>query len=324
MPKGLLTTTVGSFPKPESLKKARADFVKGILSKEELNELELKETANIIKMQDELGIDILVDGEFYRGDMVAYFAENLVGFKIGGLVRSYGNRYYHKPIIVREIERTKPITLDMFKFAQSQTKKPVKGMLTGAYTIMDWSFDEYYPSRRDATLALAKIINQEALDLQNAGAKYIQIDEPAVSTRIDEIDLAIEAMKIATKGIEVKTITHICYGDFEKIYPKMLNLAVDQIDLEMANSNFDLLELFKRHKFTKEVGFGVLDVHNHKIETKEFIKKGINRALEIFPPEKLYIDPDCGLKTRTPEEAYQKLKVMVSAVKEVKSERGIE
>jgi len=324
MPKGLLTTTVGSFPKPDTVKKARSEFIKGRITKEQLHEFELKETANIIKMQEELGIDILVDGEIYRGDMVAYFAENFEGFKIGGLVRSYGNRYYHKPIIVSEVQRINPVTLDMFKFAQSQTKKPVKGMLTGPYTIMDWSFDEYYPSRRDATLALAKVVHDEAIDLQNAGAKYIQIDEPAVSTRIDEIDLAIEAMRIVTKGLTAKTITHICYGDFEKIYPKMLSLAVDQIDLEMANSNFDLLDVFKNHKFTKEIGFGVLDVHTHRIESKEFVKKGINRALEVFSPEKLYIDPDCGLKTRTPEEAYQKLRVMVEAVKEVKEEREIE
>ena len=324
MAKKLLTTTVGSFPKSENLKKARADFAKRKITAKELHKIEQKETEKIIRMQESLGLDILVDGELYRGDMVAYFAENLEGFKIGGLVRSYGNRYYHKPIIVGEIRRKKPITVEWFKFAQSLTKKPVKGMLTGPYTIMDWSFDEHYPSRRAAALALAKIVNQEALDLQKAGAKYLQIDEPAISTRTDEIDLAIEAMRIATKGIKVKTITHICYGDFDRIYPKILNLAVDQIDLEMANSNFDLLNLFKKHKFTKEIGVGVLDVHNHKIESKEFVKEGIRKALKMFPAKRIYIKPDCGLKTRTIDEAYKKLKVMVEAVREIKIELRIE
>ena len=148
-------------------------------------------------------------------------------------------------------------------------------MLTGPYTIMDWSFNEAYPSRRDFALALAEVVHEEAVDLERAGAQYIQIDEPAVSTRPEEIDLAIETMKIVTKGLTAKTITHICYGDFEKIYPQMLNLAVDQIDLELANRDFALLDLFKKKPFTKEIGLGVLDVHQHDIDSKEKIKRGL-------------------------------------------------
>ncbi len=317
---GLLTTTVGSFPKPDYLQKARNDFYRGKLSAEKLHELEKQATREVIQKQEEIGIDIIVDGEMYRGDMVTYFAEYLEGFKISGFVRSYGNRYYRKPIAVGKIGRKAPVTVDWFRYAQSLTKKPVKGILTGPYTIIDWSFDEYYPSRRDFTLALAEVVHDEALDLQKAGAQYIQIDEPAISTRVEEIDLAIESMKIVTKGLKVKTITHICYGDFEKIYPKMLSLAVDQIDLELANRDFALLDLFRKTPFTKEIGLGVLDVHRHDVDSKEKVKRGIKKALEILPPEKIYVDPDCGLKTRTSEEAFAKLRVMVEARNEVRKE----
>ncbi|MBI4436098.1 MAG: methionine synthase [Candidatus Omnitrophica bacterium] len=316
----LLTTSVGSFPKPDYLQKARNDFYRGKLDKGKLHELEQQATREVIQKQEEIGLDILVDGEMYRGDMATYFAEQLEGFKISGLVRSYGNRYYRKPVAVGRIRRKTPITVSWYTFAQSLTQKPIKGMLTGPYTIMDWSFDEYYPSRRAFALDLAEVIHEEAADLEKAGAKYIQIDEPAVSTRPEEIDLAIEAMKIVTKGLKAKTITHICYGDFEKIYPQMLSLAVDQIDLELANRDFALLDLFKKQPFTKEIGLGVLDVHRHETDSKEKVKKGIKKALEIFPPERIYVDPDCGLKTRTPEEAFAKLKVMVEARNEIRLE----
>ena len=187
----------------------------------------------------------------------------------------------------------------------------------------DWSFNEYFPTRRDLVLNLAEVVHQEALDLDQAGAKYIQIDEPALSTRPEEIDLAIETMKIVTDGLKAKTISHICYGDFSTIYPRLLDLAVDQLDLEFANSDFANLDIFKNPPFTKEIAVGVLDAHSHIIETKDKVKENIKKALEVFPLEKVYIDPDCGLKTRTPEEAEAKLKVMVSAVKEVREEMAL-
>jgi 5-methyltetrahydropteroyltriglutamate--homocysteine methyltransferase len=320
----LLTTSVGSFPKPDYLIKARTRFSRNEITEEELHLLEKKAIAEVIKFQEEIGIDILVHGEMERGDMTTYFAEILEGFGISGLVRSYGNRYYRKPVILGKVKRNTPITVETFKYAQSLTPKPVKGMLTGPYTMMDWSFNEYYPNRKDTALALAEVIHQEVSDLEKAGAKYIQIDEPALSTRPEEIDLAIAAMSIVTRGIKAKTISHICYGDFSKIYPRLLDLPVDQLDLEFANSNFSNLNLFREPKFTKEIAVGVIDVHSHKIETKEQVKANIKKALEVFPLEKVYIDPDCGLKTRTVEEAQAKLKVMVEAVREVKQELGIE
>jgi len=319
----LLTTTVGSFPKPAYLVKARNLFSRKKISQKELQELERKATKEVIKLQEDIGLDLLVHGEMERGDMVTYFAERLEGFDISGLVRSYGNRYYKKPIVKGKIKRNSSVTLEMFQFAQSLTKKPVKGMLTGPYTICDWSFNEYFQTRRDLVLNLAEVIHQEASDLDQAGAKYIQIDEPAISTRPEELDLAIEAMKIATSGLKAKTISHICYGDFTTIYPKILDLAVDQLDLEFANSDFANLEIFKRPAFTKEIAVGVVDAHSHIIEKKEKVKERIKKALEAFPVDKIYIDPDCGLKTRTPTEAEAKLRVMVSAVREIKEEMGI-
>ncbi len=318
----LPTTTVGSFPKPEYLTKARFQFSKGQISKTELEQLEKKATKEWIDFQEEIGIDILVDGEMYRGDMVTYFAENFKGFEISGLVRSYGNRYYRKPVAVAEIERANPVTVDWYKFAQNLTKKPVKGMLTGPYTIMDWSFDEFYPSRRDLCLRLAEVIHDEAKDLERAGAEYIQIDEPAVSVRPEELELAIEAMGIVTSGLKAYTLTHICYGDFPKIYPKMLDIPVNQIDLELSNNEFDLLDLFKKAPFTSDIGLGVLDVHSHRTETKEEVKARIQKALKMIPKEKIYVSPDCGLKTREVEEAKAKLRVMVEATKEVRETLG--
>ena len=317
---GLWTTSVGSFPKPDYILKARSQFARKEISREDLHKLEEKATREWIEFQDSIGTDLVVDGEQYRGDMVAYFAEELPGLEMGGLVRSYGNRYYRKPIAMGPIGRDKPMTVDWWKFAQSLTEKPVKGMLTGPYTIMDWSFNEHYATRRDFTLDLAKVIRDEALDLEKAGAKYIQIDEPAASTRMDELDLVIEAMQIVTEPLSAHTITHICYGDFHKAYPKMLDIPVDQIDLEFANSEYSLLEEFSDDPFTKAIGLGVTDVHSHEQETVEEIADGIRRSLKFIPPERMFVDPDCGLKTRTVDEAKEQLTNIKKAVDVVRAE----
>ncbi len=320
----LLTTSVGSLPKPDYLLAARGQARKGQITAAQLKELEERATREWIAKQEELGIDIIVDGEQYRGDMVAYFAEQLGGFKTSELVRSYGNRYYRKPIITGAITRPRPVTLEWWKFAQALTDRPVKGMLTGPYTIMDWSFNEYYPSRKAATLAIAKVVREEARDLEAAGAQYIQIDEPAISTRPEEMDLAIEALGIVTRGLRAKTITHICYGDFQAIGDKLERLPVDQIDLEFANRDFELLEFFKAKgkKFTKDVGLGVVDVHTHAIEPVEQAAANLRKALKVFGPDRIYVDPDCGLKTRSVDEAIDKLRVCVEAAKIVRAELG--
>jgi 5-methyltetrahydropteroyltriglutamate--homocysteine methyltransferase len=317
---GLWTTSVGSLPKPDYIRKARSAFARGATSREELRELELRATREWVEFQDSIGTDVVVDGEQYRGDMVAFFAEELPGLEIGGLVRSYGNRYYRKPIATGPIGRDHAVTVEWWKYAQSLTNAPVKGMLTGPYTICDWSFDEHYGSRRDFVLDLAKVIRDEALDLEAAGARFIQIDEPAASTRMDELELVIEAMGVVTEPLSAHTITHICYGDFHNAYPKMLDIPVDQIDLEFANSQFSLLEKFSEQPFTKYVGLGVVDVHSHTLEPVDSIVDGIRHALKYFSPDKIFVDPDCGLKTRSVEEARAKLSNIKQAVDIVRSE----
>ena len=192
-------------------------------------------------------------------------------------------------------------------------------MLTGPYTVMDWSFNEYYPDRRATCLALAREIRKEVEALIEAGARIIQIDEPARSVRPSELGLAREAMQIVTEGLPAYFISHACYGAFEKIYPDMLALPVDNFDLEMSNSNLDLLEHFKRVPFTKDLSFGVVDVHSHVIEDVETVLARIRQGLEVVPTEALWIDPDCGLKTRTVEEAIAKLRVIVAAVTRVRA-----
>ena len=316
----LLTTTVGSFGKPDYLQKARNANARGKLGESELTELERKATEEWIRRQERLDIDILVDGEMYRGDMVAYFAERLDGFRIGGLVRSFGNRYYHKPIIASKVSRPKPMTVDWFRYTQSLTDRPVKGMLTGPYTMLDWSYNEAYKTRRDAALALAEVVRQEAEDLQAAGARYIQIDEPAIHARPEEIDIAIEAMGLVTQNLDAKTISHICYGDFAAIYPKVLELPVDQLDLAMANYGYRWLELFNKDPFTKELAIGIVDVHSHEIETVAAAAEGIRKGLRHVSKERLLPHPDCGLKTRTIEESEEKCRVVVEATKVVRKE----
>ncbi|MBA2563982.1 MAG: methionine synthase, partial [Gemmatimonadetes bacterium] len=193
---------------------------------------------------------------------------------------------------------------------------------TGPYTMMDWSFNEAYPDRRALTIALAHALRREVDALVEAGCKYVQIDEPAVSTRPDELEIAIEAMGICTEGLpqDVKTITHICYGDFAAIYPDMLRIPVDQFDLEMSNSELDMLGVFSESEFTKEIAFGVVDVHSHSLETVEDVKRRVRAALEVIPAERITLDPDCGLKTRTREETVEKLKVIVQAARELREE----
>jgi 5-methyltetrahydropteroyltriglutamate--homocysteine methyltransferase len=313
------TTSVGSFPKPDYLAKARGDFGKGKITEPQLRELERKATEFWIRKQEELGVDVLVDGEMYRGDMVAYFAERLPGFTTGGLVRSYGNRYYHKPIVTGEVQWPGPLTVEWWKFAQGLTKRPVKGMLTGPYTVMDWSFNEHYPDRRATCMALAGVIRKEVEALIGAGCKIIQIDEPALSVRPEELPVAIEAMHAVTDGMNAYFITHACYGAFEYIYPGMLEMPVDNFDLELSNSELGMLDVFRRQPFTKDISFGVVDVHTHVLEDDGKVLGRLKEALSILPKEAVWVDPDCGLKTRTVEEAIAKLRACVTAARALRN-----
>ncbi|MCF7836962.1 methionine synthase [Candidatus Gracilibacteria bacterium] len=315
------TTTVGSFPKPKYLVEARAKFYKNEISRENLLQLEEKATAEFIALQEKVGLDVFVDGEAERGDMATFFAERLGGFEISEPVRSYGNRYYKKPRIVDAIEFREPMTKHFFEFAQKLTSKPVKGMLTGPYTMMDWSFNEHYNSREEVVRAFAKVLRKEAEELQKAGCKIIQVDEPALSVRSDEIELAAEGLRLVTEGLEMYSITHICYGAFEHLAPKIKLLPVDQIDLEFAGRDFELLDQLKGHEFPQDVGLGVYDVHTHKTTPKEKVAEYLEKALTYFKPEQIWIDPDCGLKTRSLSESEEGLREMVLAAGELRNKK---
>jgi len=314
------TSTVGSFPKPDYLVEARAKAAKNGVSPTELLALERRATEFWIRTQEELGIDVLVDGEQYRGDMVAYFAETMGGFSRGGLVRSYGNRYYHKPVITGEVRWKEPITVDWWRWTQSLTTRPVKGMLTGPYTIMDWSFNDHYLDRKAACLALAREVRRELEALLEAGVRIVQIDEPALSVRPEELPFAVEAMHQVVDGLPAYYIVHACFGAFETIYPGLLDLPVDNLDLAISHSALDLLAMFEKNPFTKDLSLGVLDVHSHLVESAEEVRSRIRRGAEVLPAARIWIDPDCGLKTRTVEETRQKLATMVAAVRAVRAE----
>jgi 5-methyltetrahydropteroyltriglutamate--homocysteine methyltransferase len=314
-------TAVGSYAKPKSLERARAQFARGKISREELKRQEEEATAMWMGFQNEIGVDVPVDGEMYRGDMVAYFAEEMDGFETGGFVRAYGNRFYRKPIITAPVRWRGPMTVDWWRFAQSLTEKPVKGMFTGGYTTMDWSFNEHYPDRKATALALAVEFRKEVEALVDAGCKIIQVDEPAVSVRPDEIDIAIEAMQITCEGIDAYFITHALeYGYPQTVFPDVLDLAVDNFDMEFANSDFVFLEKLKDFGFDKDLSLGVVDSHTHKIEPVEEIATRIRQAAAILPAETIWPDPDCGLKTRTVEESMAKMRAIAQATKQVREE----
>ncbi len=308
-------TSVGSFPKPPYLKKAREDYAARRIDQEVLEQAEERATRFWIEWQDQAGLDVLVDGEMYRGDMVTFFAETMRGFEIGGLIRSNGNVYYHKPIITRPVEWVQPITVEWFRYAQSLTEKPVKGMLTGPYTVMDWSFNEYYESRRETTLSLAKEIRKEVEALVEAGCRIVQIDEPAISVRPDELSLAIEAMQICTEGLSAYFISHVCVGSFDRIYPQLLELPVHNLDLELSNPEMDILPLLEANVPQKDISCGLVDVHSREVESLEIVEERMTRALKTVPADRMWVDPDCGLKTRTVEEAQAKLGVVVAAAR---------
>jgi 5-methyltetrahydropteroyltriglutamate--homocysteine methyltransferase len=316
----LPTSTVGSFPKPPYLVEARAKATRNAITRTELDVLERRATEFWVRTQEELGIDVLVDGEQYRGDMVAYFAETMPGFAKGGLVRSYGNRYYHKPVMVGPVRWPGPITVDWWRWTQSLTTRPVKGMLTGPYTIMDWSFDDHYPDRRAACLALAREIRKEVEALLEAGVRIIQIDEPALSVRPEELGFAVEAMHLVVDGLPAYYVVHACFGAFDTIYPGLLDLPVDNLDLAISHSALDLLVMFEKDPFTKDLSLGVLDVHNHSVEPVDEVRSRIRRGTAVLPADRIWVDPDCGLKTRTVEESRDKLAAMMTGVRAARAD----
>jgi 5-methyltetrahydropteroyltriglutamate--homocysteine methyltransferase len=215
-----------------------------------------------------------------------------------------------------------PMTVDWWRWTQSLTSRPVKGMLTGPYTLMDWSFDDHYPDRRTACLALAREVRKEVEALLDAGVRIIQIDEPALSVRPDELPFAVEAMHLTVDGLAAYYVVHACFGAFETIYPGLLDLPVDNLDLAISHSALDLLGMFKKDPFTKDLSLGVLDVHSHTVEAAGDVQGRIRRGTSVLPADRIWVDPDCGLKTRTVEESRAKLSAMMAAVRAARAELG--
>lgn len=318
--KPLPTTVVGSYPKPKWLNRLIKEYAEKGISKEVMEQAYVDSIKAVVKDHEVAGVDILWDGEMRRDEMTSYFAEHIDGFRIYGDVRVWGNNYYKKPAIVDEIRYRDELTISDYKFLKAITKNYIKVPITGPYTIVDWSFNEFYRKKEEAVYALAEVINKELKGLVNAGADYIQIDDPAISTHPDEIEIAKKSIEIATRGVKAYLGIHICYGDYSKLYPEILEFPVNQLDFELANKNFKDIVIFKQHEFTKDIGFGCVDVHTNRVETVNEIKENITKAFDIVEPERVYVDPDCGLKLLPSETAFQKLRNMCLAADELRRE----
>ncbi len=325
VPRKFPTTVVGSYPKMpaalEAIRRRRA----GEISEREFNEMVKPAVREVVEDYLWAGVDIISDGEQAREDMVVYFAERFRGFTVGDWVRVFDNEYFRKPVVVSRVEWLEPVTVELWEYASSMSSgRPVKGILTGPYTMVEWSFDLHYRDRRELVLDLARVIRREVEELVRRGARYIQVDEPALSTRPwrEDAELVKEALDIIFRGLEAKRIVHICFGRLERILPYILDYPVDQFDLEMKNSNFRLLPYLKEYGYNKEIGYGVVDVHSLQVESVKEIKEAIDKIMkmDIVGPEKIYIDPDCGLKRLPREVAKAKLKNMVEAAKQAREE----
>ncbi|MEM0366148.1 MAG: methionine synthase [Acidilobaceae archaeon] len=320
VPRKFPTTIVGSYPKMPQALEAIKKRKSGEISEEEFKEIVKPAIREVVEDYLWAGVDIISDGEQAREDMVVYFAERMRGYSIGDWVRVFDNEYFRKPIVIGRVEWISPMTLDHWLYTTSISQdRPVKGILTGPYTMMEWSFDLYYRDRRELIIDLAKVIRREVEELIKAGAQYIQVDEPALSTRPwrEDAELLKEALDIIFKGLEAKRIIHICFGRLERIIPYILDYPVDQFDLEMKNSNFRLLPYLKEYGFNKELAFGVVDVHSFQVESIREIEEAIDTVMraDIVNPEKAYVKPDCGLKRLPRDIARAKLKNMVEAAR---------
>ena len=312
------TTSVGSLPRTEALAQTLRRSAPLKPPREEILKAEQEATAFWIKKQEEIGLDILVDGEQMSGDRLSEVTLALGGFEHGGLVRLYANRYARRPIIISAILWKGPVSVERWAFAQSLTSKPVKAILPGPCTIADWAFSDYYPDAASACKSLAEALRSEIDSLISSGARIIQIDEPALSYRPKMLPIAADVFERMTRDQNAYFITHICMGRFDALYPDVLRLPVHQIDLEAAHGRTDALAVLRREAATMDLGIGVIDVQNRRVEEFRNIKDRIRRATALAPLDAIWIDPDCGLKSRTVDEAVAKLRVMVDAVHSVR------
>lgn len=324
------TTTIGSFPQTPEVRSWRAQYKKGLLFQEEYQSLLEEETAASIKFQEEIGLDVLVHGEFERNDMVEYFGEQLEGFAFTqfGWVQSYGTRCVKPPIIFGDVERLKPMTLGWTVYAQSLTKKYVKGMLTGPVTILQWSFVRDDQPRKTTCNQIALAIRDEVVDLEKAGIKIIQIDEPAIREGLPlkkanwniYLDWSVKAFRLSASGVkdETQIHTHMCYSEFNDIIESIADMDADVITIECSRSQMELLDVFAEFNYPNEIGPGVYDIHSPRVPLVDEVVDLIEKAEKYVPKENIWINPDCGLKTRKWPETKKALEIMVKAAQQIR------
>ncbi|WP_048000619.1 5-methyltetrahydropteroyltriglutamate--homocysteine S-methyltransferase [Lactiplantibacillus herbarum] len=321
----LPTTTIGSFPQSPTVRAKRAAWRKGNLSDEDYQTFLHAETKRWIKLQEKLGIDVLVHGEFERTDMVEYFGQKLTGFYAtqNGWVQSYGSRGVRPPVIFGDVDYTEPITVAESVYAQSLTDKPVKGMLTAPLTIINWSFVRDDIPRAQVQNQIALALRQEVQNLEKAGIKIIQVDEPALREGLPlkqrhwqaYLDEAVYSFKITTTGVQNDTQihTHMCYSNFADIIDTIKALDADVISIETSRSHGEIISAFEQTGYDQEIGLGVYDIHSPRVPSVDEIEANIQRALRVIDVHQFWINPDCGLKTRQEPEALAALKNMVAA-----------
>ncbi|ARS42016.1 5-methyltetrahydropteroyltriglutamate--homocysteine S-methyltransferase [Sphingobacteriaceae bacterium GW460-11-11-14-LB5] len=324
------TTTIGSFPQTAEVRSWRAKLKNGTFTVEEYDDLIAKETAKAVNWQEEIDLDVLVHGEFERNDMVEYFGEQLDGFAFSknGWVQSYGSRCVKPPIIFGDVSRPKPMTVKWTAYAQSLTSKYMKGMLTGPVTILQWSFVRNDQPRSETCTQIALAIRDEVCDLENAGIKIIQIDEPAIREGLplrkadwqNYLNWAVKAFKISASGVKDDTQihTHMCYSEFNDIIQNIADMDADVITIETSRSQMELLDAFADFKYPNEIGPGVYDIHSPRVPKREEMVQLLKKAKAVIPPEQLWVNPDCGLKTRGWDETKKALIEMVEAAKEMR------
>jgi 5-methyltetrahydropteroyltriglutamate--homocysteine methyltransferase len=330
----LPTTTIGSFPQSQEVRKQRAAWKNNRITDAEYNEFLESEIARWIKIQEDIGLDVLVHGEFERNDMVEFFGEKLQGFLVTkfGWVQSYGSRAVKPPIIYGDVKWNEPLTVKETLYAQGLTDKPVKGMLTGPVTILNWSFERVDLPREEVQNQIALAINEEVLALEDAGIKIIQVDEPALREGLplrseyhaDYLEKAVHSFKLATSSVADATQihTHMCYSQFGQIIHAIYDLDADVISIETSRSHGDLIQDFEDITYDLGIGLGVYDIHSPRIPTEEEITTAIDRALQQIDRSLFWVNPDCGLKTRKEDEVREALTVLVNSVDKLRKTKS--
>lgn len=328
----LPTTTIGSFPQTKEVRAARAEFRTGKRTKDSYNQFLREETERTVRAQEAIGLDVLVHGEFERNDMVEYFGEQLSGFVFteNGWVQSYGSRCVKPPIIYGDVSRPNPMTVEWSHYAQSLTDRPMKGMLTGPVTILQWSFVRNDQPRSVTCDQIALAIRDEVVDLEKAGIRVIQIDEPAIREGLplrksewpEYIEWAVGAFRLSASGVADATQihTHMCYSEFNEIIDAVAAMDADVISMETSRSNMELLDVFAEFRYPNEIGPGVYDIHSPRVPKDEEMVHLLRRATKVIPPNQIWVNPDCGLKTRGWDEVTPALEGMVRAARKVRKE----